>query len=136
MAERAYGPNVVHRVRYADLIDSPESTMRSLFDFLEEPYTARCLEPLAQRINSSNVSDDFKADHSTTDPAVVEEATRLSGDLEGTAQPAEASRAAAHEMDAGFVRRTQYTATLESQYQRALQIVRKSGQAKATQAPV
>ena len=26
MAERAYGPNVVHRVRYADLIDRPEST--------------------------------------------------------------------------------------------------------------
>ena len=37
-AERAYGPNVVRRVRYADLIDSPESTMRSLLAFLEEPY--------------------------------------------------------------------------------------------------
>src|SRR5436190_9120876 len=33
-AERAYGPSVVHRIRYGDLIESAESTMRSLFDFL------------------------------------------------------------------------------------------------------
>jgi hypothetical protein len=121
MAERAYGPNVVHRVRYADFIDSPESTMRSLLNFLEEPYTAKCLEPLAQRINSSNVPDDFKADDPPTDPAVVEEATRLSRDLEGTAQPATASRVATDEMEAEFAQRTQYMATLESQYQRVLQ---------------
>jgi hypothetical protein len=121
MAERAYGPNVVHRVRYADFIDSPESTMRSLLNFLEEPYTAKCLEPLAQRINSSNVPDDFKADDPPTDPAVVEEATRLSRDFEGTAQPATASRVATDEMEAEFAQRTQYMATLESQYQRVLQ---------------
>jgi hypothetical protein len=106
VAERAYGPNVVHRIRYADLIDSPESTMRSLLDFLGEPYIANCLEPLAQRINSSNVPADFKADDPATDPAVVEEATRLSRDLEETAQPAEASRAAADEMEAGFAHYT------------------------------
>lgn len=133
-AERAYGPNVVRRIYYADLIDSPESTMRSLLDFLGEPYTAKCLEPLAQRINSSNVPDDFIAD-AATDPAVVEEATRLSRDLEGTAQPAEASRTAADEMEAGFAQRTQYMATLESQYQQALQIVQKPRQPKAPQAP-
>lgn len=124
-AEQAYGPNVVGRIRYTDLIDSPESTMRSLLNFLSEPYTARCLEPLAQRINSSNVSDDFKADDSATDPAVIEEATRLSRDLEGTAQPAKASPSAADEMEAAFAQRTQYMATLESQYQRALQTVQK-----------
>jgi hypothetical protein len=120
-AEQAYGPNVVRRIRYRDLIDNPESTMHSLLDFLSEPYTARCLEPLAQRINSSNVSGDFKADDPSTDPAIVEEATRLSRDLEGNAQPADASRAAADEMEAAFAQRTQYMATLESQYRRALQ---------------
>jgi hypothetical protein len=51
-AERAYGPNVVYRVRYGELIDNPESAMQSLFAFLEEPYTAKCLEPLKERINS------------------------------------------------------------------------------------
>ena len=60
MAERAYGPSVVHRIRYADLTDNPESTMRSLLDFLEEPYTPKCLEPLELRINSSTVPTDFK----------------------------------------------------------------------------
>ncbi len=131
MAERAYGPNVVRRIRYADLINSPESTMRSLLDFLGEPYTARCLEPLTQRINSSNVPDDFIADDPATDATIVAEATRLSRDLEETAQPAEASRAAAVEMEAAFVQRTQYMTSLESQYRRALQIAREAGQAKS-----
>jgi hypothetical protein len=129
-AEQAYGPDVVRRIRYTDLIDSPESTMRSLLDFLSEPYTARCLEPLVQRINSSNVSDDFKADDPATDPAVVEEATRLSRDLEGAVQPADASRAAADGMEAAFAQRTQYMATLESQYQRVLQSSGNSGNQK------
>jgi len=105
-AEQAYGPNVVRRIRYRDLIDSRESTMRSLLDFLSEPYTARCLEPLAQRINSSNVSDDFKADDPVTDPEVIEQATRLSRDLEGASQPADPSRAAADEMEGAFAQRT------------------------------
>ena len=126
-AEQAYGPNVVRRIRYRDLIDSPESTMRSLLAFLSEPYISRCLEPLMERINSSNVSDDFKADDAATDPAVVEEATQLSRDLERTAQPPDASRAAADEMEAAFAQRAQYMATLENQYQRALQSSRDSG---------
>ena len=36
-AEQAYGPEVVHRIQYVDLIDNPELTMRWLFDRLEEP---------------------------------------------------------------------------------------------------
>jgi len=126
VAERAYGPSVVRRIRYSDLINAPESTMCSLLDFLSEPYSARCLEPLSQRINSSNVPEDFKADDPATDPALVEEATRLSRDLEQTAQPGDASRAAADEMEAAFVKRVQYIATLDSQYQRALQLARDS----------
>jgi hypothetical protein len=80
-----------------------------------------------QRINSSNVSGDFKTDDPTTDPAVVEEATQLSRDLEGSAQSPDASRAAASEMDAAFAQRAQYMATIENQYQRALQSSRDSG---------
>jgi len=134
-AEQAYGPRVVYRIRYADLIDNPEPAMRSLLDFLQEPYTAKCLEPLAQRINSSNVPADFKVGDAAADLEIVEEATRLSRDLEGIAQPAEASRAAADEMEAWFAQRTQYVATLDSQYQRALQILRELEKVKRPQVP-
>ena len=94
-AERAYGPSVIYRLPYAALIDNPESAMRSLLDFVSEPYTAKCLEPLAQRINSSNVPEDFVADDPATDPSVVEKATGLWTELDKTAQPAEAAPAAA-----------------------------------------
>ena len=126
-AEQACGPNVVRRIRYRDLIDEPESTMRSLLDFISEPYAARCLEPLMQRINSSNVSDDFKTHDPSTDPAVVAEATQLSRELEATAQPAKASRTAADEMEAAFVQRTRYMATLEGRYRLSLQSPENSG---------
>ena len=75
--EQAYGPTVVYRIRYSDLIDNPEPAMRSLLNFLGEPYTAKCLDPLAQRINSSNVPPDFRADDTATDPKVVKKATRV-----------------------------------------------------------
>jgi hypothetical protein len=122
-AERAYGPSVVYRIRYADLINNPESAMRSLLEFLEEPYTAKCLEPLEQRINSSSVPADFKAEAAATDPAVVEEATRLCAELEQTPQPAEASRAAADKMEAAFRERVKYVANIDKAYQKARRII-------------
>ena len=82
MAERAYGPNVVHRIRYADLIDNPESTMRSLLEFLGEPYTARCLEPLSNGSTVPMCRTISKAMTPATDPASSRRGTRLSRDLE------------------------------------------------------
>jgi hypothetical protein len=116
MAERAYGPNVIHRIRYANLIDNPESTMRSLLDFLQEPYAEKCLEPLQLRINSSDVPADFETNDDATNPVVVEEATRLSAKIEETAQPTQASPAAADEMEAAFGERAKYVATLDRTY--------------------
>jgi hypothetical protein len=121
-AEHAYGPNVVHRLPYADLVDDSESAMRSVLDFIGEPYTAKCLEPLAQRINSSNVPPDFKADDPATDPAVVERATRLCSELASPQSP-EASPAAASEIEAAFEKRVRYVATLDSEYSKAQQII-------------
>lgn len=135
MAERAYGSNVVRRIRYADLINHPELTMRSLLDFLDEPYTDKCLEPLELRINSSNVPENFTPDDLAIDPAVVEEATRLSTELEATVQPAETSRAAADEIETAFMQRVGYVANLDGQYQLALQTTRALQQANAPQAP-
>jgi hypothetical protein len=124
MAERAYGPNVVRRIRYADLTDNPESTMRSLLDFLQEPYAEKCLEPLELRINSSSVPADFKADGDATDPAVVEEATQLCAKVEQTPQPAEASSATVDEMEAAFRERVRYVANIDNAYQKARRIIK------------
>ncbi|MFZ0917320.1 MAG: sulfotransferase [Candidatus Udaeobacter sp.] len=112
MAEHAYGPSVVRRLHYAALVDNPESAMRSLLDFVGEPYSAKCLVPLAERINSSNVPPDFKSDDSATDPAIAEEARRLSSEIEETPQPTEHSRTAADELEADFAARVKHAATL------------------------
>jgi hypothetical protein len=107
-AEEAYGPRVVYRLRYAALVENPEAALRSLLDFLGEPYSAKCLEPLSERINSSNVPPDFKSDDPATDPALVEEARRLSAEIEQTSQATEHSPAAAAELEAEFDARVKY----------------------------
>jgi hypothetical protein len=107
-AEEAYGPHVVYRLRYPALLENPESALRSLLDFVGEPYSAKCLEPLSQRINSSNVPPDFKSDDPATDPAIVEEARRLSAGIEQTSQLTERSPAAADELEAEFDARVKH----------------------------
>jgi hypothetical protein len=118
-AEQAYGPSVIYRLPHAALIDNPESAIRSLLNFVGEPYTAKCLEPLTQRINSSKVPDDFVAHDPATSPIIVEEATRLSRELNETPQPSEATPAAAAEMEDAFQQRVQYLATVDNAYQKA-----------------
>jgi hypothetical protein len=110
-AEKAYGPRVVYRLRYTALVESPELALRSLLDFVGEPYSAKCLDPLSQRINSSNVPPDFKPDDSRTDPLIVEEARRLSTEIEQTSQRTEHSPAAADELEAEFDARIKHMAT-------------------------
>jgi hypothetical protein len=123
-AEQAYGSKVVRRLAYDALIDRPESAVRSMLDFADESFCAQCLEPLGCQINSSDVPPDFVADDPATDPRVVEEATNLYIKLQKTPQPNQSSSAAAGEMEGAFTNRVQYLATLDSQYQHALQIIR------------
>jgi hypothetical protein len=80
---------------------------------LGEPYSAKCLEPLSQRINSSNVPPDFKSDDPATDPTIVEEARRLSSEIEQTSQPTEQSPAAADELEAEFAARVKHVARVQ-----------------------
>jgi hypothetical protein len=110
-AEEAYGPHVVYRLRYTALVENPESALRSLLDFVGEPYSAKCLEPLSQRINSSNVPPDFKSEDPATDPAIAEEARRLSSEIEQTCQPRPHSSDAADELEAEFDARVKHIAT-------------------------
>jgi hypothetical protein len=103
-AEQAYGPHVVRRVSYSTLVENPELAMQSLLGFVGEAYSARCLEPLKERINSSKVPSDFESADPATDPAVVEEARHLSAELEQTAQPNEPSAAVAEDLEVEFHR--------------------------------
>ncbi len=121
LAERAYGPGVVLRLRHSDLVENPEAALRSVFSFLEESYAPQCLTPLAQRINSSNVPAGFKIDLRKTDPSLIEQATRLSRQAEESSQSREASPAAVEEIEAAFDERVQFAATLSDEYCKALQ---------------
>jgi hypothetical protein len=131
-AERAYGPNVVYRIRYEDLIDSPEPAMRLLLAFLEEPYTARCLEPLKDRINSSIVPTDFQSADPATDPALVEKAMRLCAELGQTSRLIQASSDAADELEASFQDRVRYMANLDNAYRELCRTCRTASDSSTT----
>jgi hypothetical protein len=122
-AEQAYGSRVVHRLFYTALIEKPESVVRSLLEFVGEPYCARCLEPLSKRINSSNVPADFVAENAATDPRIVEEATKLYSKLQKTLLPTKPFSAAADEMEADFNRKVQHMMTVDDQLRDARRMV-------------
>jgi hypothetical protein len=121
LAERAYGPQVVYRLRHSDLVQTPEAAFRSVFGFLNEPFAPECLEPLAQRINSSNVPADFKIDLTKVDPSVLEQARQLCQEVEKGSQAHEPSIKAVDEIEAAFDERVKFVATLASEYRKALQ---------------
>ena len=110
-AEKAYGPHVVYRLRYTALVEKPEWALRSLLAFLEESYSAKCLEPLSQRINSSNVPPDFECNDPATDPAIAEQARRLSSETERTCQCSAPSSDTADDLEAEFGARVEHVAT-------------------------
>jgi sulfotransferase family protein len=123
-AERAYGSSLVHRFPYTVLIDDQERAIRSLLDFVGEPYCAKCLEPLNRRINSSNVPPDFVADDPSTDPNVAREASDLYAKLKEDPEWTEGSSAVADEIEAAFADRVQHIATVEKQLHKAVQEIR------------
>gem|GEM_PF-1410157 len=114
-AEQAYGPQVVRRLLYSTLINKPESAIQSLLSFVGEPYSSACLEPLGERINSSNVPPDFKSDDPATDPGIIEEARRLWTEIEQTEQSRDPAAAAADELETAFQRLCSRRATLEQE---------------------
>jgi len=125
LAERAYGPGVIFRLRHSDLVENPEAALRSVFSFLNEPYAPKCLTPLAQRINSSHVPADFEIDIRNTDPSLIEQAIRLSHHTQTSLQPLEVSPAAVEEIEAAFDEQVQFVATLASEYDKALKKITK-----------
>jgi hypothetical protein len=124
-AEHAYGPSVFYRMRYGDLVEQPEAAMRSLLDFIGEPYAPQCLEPLATRINSANVSPGFDPSDPATDPATVQRARQLSDQLQSSPQPLEASARVAEKLETEFNQRVEYFYDLEAKLGRAQQMIAK-----------
>jgi hypothetical protein len=123
LAERAFGPNVVFRIRHSDLVGAPEDTLRSIFSFIREPFAPEYLEPLARRINSSNVPADFQIDDHGTDPSLVQQAMRLSREVEESSQPLETLAAAIEEIESDFDERVQFVANLPKEFRKAQELI-------------
>jgi len=124
-AEQAYGPDVVRRVRYSEMVERPESAMRSLLDFLGEPYAPQCLEPLAERINSANVPVNFNERDPATDQTIVEQSRQLSDKLQRSPQSGEASITVAEKLETEFCEQVQYLLNLERKYSEAQRLIAK-----------
>ena len=75
-AEQAYGPGVVHRLYHHELTREPQRSLGSVLDFVGEPFSASCVEPLAERINSSRVGS-HSSEHSDSDTDIRSEAMFL-----------------------------------------------------------
>jgi hypothetical protein len=118
-AEQAYGSEIVRRVQYTTLITHPELTLRSLLQFLGEPYEPACLEPLRTRINSSNVSEDFDSCNSATNPKVVEESLSLQAELMAKPGPFESSLPIIAELERIFDERVRYTWNIHSNFRKS-----------------
>ena len=124
LAEQAYGPAVIFRLRYSDLVNTPENALQACLNFVGETFVTQCLNRLQTRINSSDVPADFKIDNSNTDPTLVEQATQLSRHIEESTPPADASASAADQIELAFNERVQYISTVDKQYQKALEVIR------------
>ncbi|MBN8886614.1 MAG: sulfotransferase [Rudaea sp.] len=115
-AERALGGEVVHRLRYADLVERPEATLREVCEFLDEPYEACCREPLRMRINSSNVPADFAVDTARVDADALRAARELSRSLQENVPGCEPSQSVAAGFDRAFDERVDFVAALDGEY--------------------
>jgi hypothetical protein len=123
LAERAYGPGVILRLRHADLVGQPKSTLESLFAFLGEPFVPECLEPLSQRINSSNVPADFTINEREVDPGLLGQAKELCQQLEASPQPREITPAAIEELEAAFNERVHFVTTLPREFRKPQEVI-------------
>ena len=119
LAERAYGSAVVCRIQHADLIAEPKQSIERLLAFLSENFEASCLEPLRERINSSNVPDDFDSSDPGTNPEVIAAAEQLSAEIMNNAPPLTPDSAAEEELEIAFQKHVTHLAALESNDERA-----------------
>src|SRR5438045_6966550 len=123
LVARAYGPGAILRVRHAALVGLPIGSLESLFAFLGEPFVLECLEPLSQRINSSNVPADFTINEREVDPGLLEQAKELCQQLEASPQSRETSPAAIEELEAAFNERVHFIAPLPREFRKPQEVI-------------
>jgi len=97
--------------------------MRSLLNFLGEPYAAECLEPLARRVNSSDVPVHFNVSDAAIDPAIVKRARQLSDELQNSPQQRDASASVAKKLEAEFNQQVQYSYDLGRKFGEAQKLI-------------
>jgi len=117
-AEKAYGPDVVCRIFHHQLIQEPEKIIRRLLEFVDESFAPVCLEPLGERINSSNTEENQATD-SILDFPEITKAHELWENVATTSPPSSASPEAAAALEEEFERRVTYLENLESEIRRA-----------------
>lgn len=115
-AELALGKQAMYRLRYDDLVHQPALAIRSVLDFLDEPFMPVCTEPLTHRINSSNVPVDFQADKRGTNNDVVKHALQLSQQLQQPFMIGQPSLQASADLEQAFDKQVAFMATLNTEY--------------------
>src|SRR5438046_4335023 len=110
-------------MHYSDVIERPKSAMHALLDFPGEPYSAQCLEPLVQRINSANVPVDFNPSDPSTNLTIVEQARQLSAKLRSSQQQSRASLKLAEKLEAEFNKRFEYFGGVGTKYSKTQNMI-------------
>ncbi|MFT3790061.1 MAG: sulfotransferase [Rudaea sp.] len=123
LAEEALGKDVVHRLRHADLIERPQAALAGILEFLGEPFEPACLQPLAKRINSSQVPVDFHIDKSAVDAELLQRVADLDAAMQRPLPPLPSSDAALRRFEASFEARVRDMAELGGEHARAQKIV-------------
>lgn len=116
-AERAYGSQVVRRLRYADLVSDPTAAVSAILEFLGEPFETACAEPLQRRINSSGETGDHHSSNPETQN-LIDQAKRLEGLLFSTGDNLEPSSEMALEVESGFDEQVAYASSLRKEYKK------------------
>ena len=125
-AESILGPGIIRRVRHADLAADSEGTLRGILEFLGEPFSPACLEPLQRRINSSFPGAAAPPAYPHRRTPVIEEA-RLASEawLEST-QPATADASRAAKWQAEFETAVLHLQGLETHCEAALDMLKQT----------
>jgi hypothetical protein len=123
-AKRAFGSDVVHRIRYRDLVEAPQASLQSCLEFVDETYSADCLLPLKEKINSSNVPGDFDPTDMSTDQALRNEAHELFEALDAENPANVGSSEATTQLETQFLEQAYFIAWAEYEMARRLEVER------------
>jgi hypothetical protein len=121
LAEQAYGLGVVFRLRYSELVDQPEASLRSLRNFLGEPFAAGCLIPSEKE----STVPMYPLISSLATPTPIQQSSSVRRNF--TPKSKRLRTRQRHQLprgdkiEAAFNQRVQYVASLDSEYAKTQQ---------------